>query len=527
MFKRTSLVKAAFFVSLAVHGSAGANAFDLQAIRDQILSTNRSDVFDRPVFNRPSPVPPSVNGTGLITFNDQSPLFTDPTPVASGTRAIGRTVGEQRLVATAAAVRIIESQLRITQPVQIEFQTNEFRCGLYGVGTYNRSLINGRNQIRDTVYPVALANQLSQVDLTPPGTADVLVTLNSNILTGQCPQFFDYSITPPSMVNIRSIDFIDLLLHEISHGLGFEVRPAGQQLPFVFERFLFAKDENSVFGILDDSSRAAAAAKTKNVVFTGALTKELSRRLLRTRSILSVRSPSGSLDIDVNEVAATPAISQRGIDAPAVFLDFNTCESLGNLTGSIVFMPSGCARRELGFNGTQFDGIALAEREGARAVVVGSGGLPTRLSSFVTVGIPVATLELSDYQRIQALASDSASARLSRDFSSNDGTDEEGHPFVFTGPGVPSGVKILHFDPSVNINATRGGLIGRALQEPVVSSNGADPASRTLDLNLPALIDIGWAARSCGNLVVEQYEQCDDGNMINGDGCEQNCLLPQ
>lgn len=30
---------------------------------------------------------------------------------------------------------------------------------------------------------------------------------------------------------------------------------------------------------------------------------------------------------------------------------------------------------------------------------------------------------------------------------------------------------------------------------------------------------------SCGNAVVDQREQCDDGNNVKGDGCDQYCML--
>ena len=29
----------------------------------------------------------------------------------------------------------------------------------------------------------------------------------------------------------------------------------------------------------------------------------------------------------------------------------------------------------------------------------------------------------------------------------------------------------------------------------------------------------------CGNAVVEGAEQCDDGNLVNNDGCSNSCLL--
>jgi len=33
------------------------------------------------------------------------------------------------------------------------------------------------------------------------------------------------------------------------------------------------------------------------------------------------------------------------------------------------------------------------------------------------------------------------------------------------------------------------------------------------------------AAARCGNLIVESGEQCDDGNAVNGDGCDNSCLI--
>gem|GEM_PF-4835993 len=29
----------------------------------------------------------------------------------------------------------------------------------------------------------------------------------------------------------------------------------------------------------------------------------------------------------------------------------------------------------------------------------------------------------------------------------------------------------------------------------------------------------------CGNLYIDNNEQCDDGNMVNGDGCSNSCVI--
>jgi cysteine-rich repeat protein len=48
--------------------------------------------------------------------------------------------------------------------------------------------------------------------------------------------------------------------------------------------------------------------------------------------------------------------------------------------------------------------------------------------------------------------------------------------------------------------------------------NGEPSAVITIDPVLPP-------APVCGNRVVEVGEQCDDGNVANGDGCALNCMI--
>ena len=44
-------------------------------------------------------------------------------------------------------------------------------------------------------------------------------------------------------------------------------------------------------------------------------------------------------------------------------------------------------------------------------------------------------------------------------------------------------------------------------------------------------VEIGWdcslgvCVRRCGNLVVDVGETCDDGNLLSGDGCDDGCQV--
>lgn len=48
----------------------------------------------------------------------------------------------------------------------------------------------------------------------------------------------------------------------------------------------------------------------------------------------------------------------------------------------------------------------------------------------------------------------------------------------------------------------------------------ASAGNETLARNI-----VGWAAGECGNEIVEASEECDDGNLSDGDGCDAACVL--
>src|ERR1700754_4698761 len=55
---------------------------------------------------------------------------------------------------------------------------------------------------------------------------------------------------------------------------------------------------------------------------------------------------------------------------------------------------------------------------------------------------------------------------------------------------------------------------------------GDEDGNGLADCNDPVCSGTPACLTACGNGKVEAGEQCDDGNAVDGDGCEKNCTSP-
>jgi cysteine-rich repeat protein len=96
------------------------------------------------------------------------------------------------------------------------------------------------------------------------------------------------------------------------------------------------------------------------------------------------------------------------------------------------------------------------------------------------------------------------------------------HPerFVSTAPGKIGWIRITEIIKDIEI-CNNNGQIVRSYHEHVITCD------KSPDLRQVSCIDYhaNEASPFCGNGIVEHGEQCDDGNIQNGDGCNQYCQL--
>ena len=171
-----------------------------------------------------------------VYFDDPDEGYNDTTPVAPVGGNPGTTLGEQRRIVAEFAADLWGAVLTSDQPIFI--QANFTPLGPNVLGSAGATFIN-----RDfagapeagTWYFTALADALSGTNLNP-GFADIASNFSSTFT-------FYYGLdgqTPAGQIN-----FLDVVMHEYGHGLGFanaENEAAGtfpQNLPDIYSTFTF------------------------------------------------------------------------------------------------------------------------------------------------------------------------------------------------------------------------------------------------------------------------------------------------
>jgi hypothetical protein len=169
----------------------------------------------------------SVSATTISIVNADGPGegFNDTTPVAPVGGNQGATLGAQRLNVFHHAAQIWAAQIHSNVEIKVEAKFDSLSCtstsavlGSAGTTTVHRDFFGA--PIRATWYPQALANALSGQDLAA-ADPDLGATFNSAIDNNNgCLTGINWYLGLDGNAG-NDIDLLDVVLHEIGHGLGF------------------------------------------------------------------------------------------------------------------------------------------------------------------------------------------------------------------------------------------------------------------------------------------------------------------
>lgn len=230
-------------------------------------------------------------------FNDSRPP--DPASRAGGNP--GSTLGEQRQRAFEQAASIWAAALSSPVEIRIDASMDELYCsrtqaiiGAAGPQTVHRDFQRAPKPA--TWYPQALANSLAGFDLWPDYN-DVAAIFNSAIGT-TCPApftwYYGFDGRPPA----RAIDFVTVVLHELTHGLGyltFVDLASGDKLrgyDDVFMQYLEDRSNGLRYPQMTNAQRVAASVNTGNLSWVGGNVVADAGEFLR-----SGRHPSGPVEM--------------------------------------------------------------------------------------------------------------------------------------------------------------------------------------------------------------------------------------
>ncbi len=160
----------------------------------------------------------NINAAG-VGFNDATPAA----PVGGNT---GTTLGQQRLIAFSYAANLWGATLTSAVPIIINAQFSALSCtatsatlGSAGATNIFRDFPNAPKT--GTWYSQALANKLAGVSMDSPNAPDINANFNVNLgqpgcLTGT-PFYLGLDGNQGTAIN-----FVEVLLHEMGHGIGFQ-----------------------------------------------------------------------------------------------------------------------------------------------------------------------------------------------------------------------------------------------------------------------------------------------------------------
>lgn len=197
----------------------------------------------------------------------------------------GTTIGEQRRLAFIKAAELLANQIVSSQTIVVDASFSGLPCdassavlgsaGSMGSIAYEASDTLPAGALVDTFYPIALFNALENDDAAPE-LADIQAEFNSNLGGNFCLRGGDwYYGFDDNSGNLTG--FLTVLLHEITHGLGFTslVNPSTgakseafnsdgsiTEIDDIFSNFLYIKSEDKTWAQLGTSAQNNAKRKS-------------------------------------------------------------------------------------------------------------------------------------------------------------------------------------------------------------------------------------------------------------------------
>jgi hypothetical protein len=434
-----------------------------------------------------------------VIFDDPGEGYFDATPVAPVGGNPGTTRGEQRRIVAEFAADLWGAVLESNQPVFVGAQFNPLGpnvLGSAGATFIFRDFPNA--PVAGTWYSSALADAISGQDLQP-GFIDINSQFSSDFsfyygLDGQ---------TPAGQIN-----FLDVVMHEYGHGLGFQnfaSEATGKfqsNTPDIYSTFTFDNTTGKFWTQMNNPERRASAVNYGNVVFTGERAVTGAELVLDDRQDFLVTAPAAIAGAYAYGTASFgPAISPMNF-AGSVVLGTNAgsaspsdgCTALTNgaaVSGNIALLDRGSCNFTVK--------VKNAQNAGATGVLIADNvaGTPPPGMSGVdpTITIPSIRISLAEGNAIKANLPGVAVAFVV-DPGKLQGADDDGRPRLFMPDPVQGGSSGSHYDSNALPNA---------LMEPAINSTLL--SIYNLDLTPALLADTGWSLND-GDA---QIEGCDTG----------------
>jgi hypothetical protein len=434
----------------------------------------------------------------------------DPTPATPVGGNPGTTRGEQAQIVFKFAADIWGAVLQSSVPVTVSASFAKLSCdansGVLGsAGTtniYSFASPAPRGAVANTWYHSALFNALSGQEASP-GSANIRARFNGALGSTGCLEGSSWYFGLDGKQPAGSIDFLNVVVHEMAHGLGFSgFGSLTTGLPLqgndgvgrqdIYTTFVYDDTQRLSWYAMTPQQRIASAVNDGNLVFTGANVKEQAPLALGKPTILHISAPQAAVgDYSVglsSGVAATPANFSGSIVQAVTGANNQGCAAFDNgaaVSGHLALVDRGTC---------SFDTKATNALSAGATGVILANSKPGALTPTVTVNIPVVIVSQVDGNTLKAnLTGLTGGLALGNSLA---GTDAAGNVLLYAPTTLTQGSSFSHYDTRLTPNAIMEYAINGDLQ-----------GQMDLDLTPALFQDEGWNL----NQGSQQLLGCDTG----------------
>lgn len=472
-----------------------------------------------------------ANAAAIIEIASRDPAgvgFNDPTPVAPVGGNTGTTLGQQRMNVYRYVADIWQAQLTSNVKITVSAGWEALTCTatsatLGSAGAWNiwHDFAGG---VAGTWYPQALANKLAGVNLSADvpddgsgyGTVDIKTQFNVNLGNANCLAGSPFYLGLDGNAGTK-VNFVETLLHELGHGLGFSVLSVQTStglrinaegtaytttgLPSIWEGFMYDNTAGKTWLVMTPTERKASAINPLKLAWTGPNGVAGAAATLGAVPTIKVTTPAPGYAgfYDYGTAAFGPAIvtpSAFGVLAvvPADPVNGAGCLAFDAATAAAV-------RGKVAIIDRGTCGFIVkaknAQNAGATGVIIANnaaGAAPGLGGADPTIVIPTVSVSQADGVTLKAGVAASVkygsrsqpgamSGSFTLDTSRRAGADAAGRPLLYTPNPLIGGSSVSHWDVSAFPNL---------LMEPNINADLTTTLVPPKDLTYPLLQDIGW-----------------------------------
>lgn len=472
-------------------------------------------------------------------YNDLTPA----TPIGGNT---GTTLGEQRQLVMQYAFATWGARLNSAPTIVVRSSFQSLGCDensgtLAAAGSLLVHADFPGVPNPDFIYPVALANAITGTDINAqiegliPGEPDqltsptdnpseindeIVVTVNADIGDPDCLSGSSFYMGLDNQPTPGTIDLLNILMHELAHGLGFQdfFNPTTGQLSFgrfdIYSSFLF----DNVSGLTipeqpDSAARVEAINNPGELVWLGENVNASAASQLDAEQALVVNTPASiSGDYAFGTASFGPLAGPENFSGTVILANDDAgvspndaCEPLINtdeISGNIALID----RDDCNFD----DKVQFAQDAGATAVIIANTqgrGLVQMGGDSTTVTIPSISISNADGDTLRSELENGVTVSIVTNSSILRGADSQGRVKLFSPDPPEGGSSVSHFDFSAFPNL---------LMEPAASPGILSAVN--VDLTDELFSDLGWDVVANPVLPIDPASITIDGAGNDGSG---------